>query len=161
MVRRWSDKELTKAVRSSRSIRNVIRLLGLIPAGGNYTQITQRIRELKLNTSHFTGQGWLKGIPRPFKNERPLNEILKINSNFQSHKLKLRLFKEGIKQKQCEMCGWSKRADDGRIPLELDHINGNRMDNRLSNLRVLCPNCHSLQTTHRGRNKSSIRNRGN
>ena len=45
-----------------------------------------------------------------------------------------------------------KKSIDGRIPLELDHINGDRHDNRIKNLRILCPNCHSLQPTHRGRN---------
>jgi hypothetical protein len=62
-------------------------------------------------------------------------------------------FKEGIKKEECEMCGWAKSSLDGRIPLELDHINGDHHDNRLINLRILCPNCHSLQPTHRGKNK--------
>ena len=53
------------------------------------------------------------------------------------------------------MCGWAKISIDGRIPLELDQINGNRHDNRLENLRILCPNCHSLQITHRGMNIKS------
>ncbi|KKQ13143.1 MAG: hypothetical protein US27_C0015G0001, partial [Candidatus Moranbacteria bacterium GW2011_GWF1_36_78] len=49
-------------------------------------------------------------------------------------------------------CGWHKVSKDGRLPLELDHINGDSKDNRIKNLRVLCPNCHSLKPTHRGRN---------
>lgn len=52
----------------------------------------------------------------------------------------------------CEDCGWAKSSEDGRIPVELDHINGDRHDNRLENLRILCPNCHSLRLTHRGKN---------
>ncbi|QQS22454.1 HNH endonuclease [Candidatus Saccharibacteria bacterium] len=57
------------------------------------------------------------------------------------------------KKPKCEICGWEERSIDGRIPVELDHINGIHSDNRLENLRILCPNCHSLQPTHRGRNK--------
>lgn len=82
----------------------------------------------------------------------PLCKILVRGSDYQSHKLKNRLLKEGIKPKRCEECNWAKTSSDGRLPLELDHINGDKRDNRLKNLRVLCPNCHSLKPTHRGRN---------
>lgn len=51
------------------------------------------------------------------------------------------------------MCGWADRSLNERILVELDHINENHHDNRLENLRVLCPNCHSLHATHRGSNK--------
>lgn len=84
---------------------------------------------------------------------RSLEEILTRNSRYQSYKLKRRLFAAGLKKPSCELCGWSKEAKDGRIPLELDHMNGDRYDNRIENLRILCPNCHSLQPTHRGLNK--------
>lgn len=61
-------------------------------------------------------------------------------------------FAAGLKQPRCELCGWETLAPDGRLPLELDHVNGVRTDHRLENLRILCPNCHSLQPTHRGLN---------
>ncbi len=89
----------------------------------------------------------------PFKQKIPLEKILSRDSSFQSYKLKKRLFIAGLKFKYCEECGWDKKTLDGRIPLELDHINGDSRDNRLENLRILCPNCHSLKPTHRGRNK--------
>ena len=93
----------------------------------------------------------LKGIGKPLYS---LKEILVKGSNFQSYKLKKRLFLANLKPQRCEECGWSNRSPDGRLPLELDHINGDSHDNRLENLRVLCPNCHSLKPTHRGRNRN-------
>ena len=80
-------------------------------------------------------------------------DILKKESFFQSHKLKKRLFAVKIKPMHCEECGWNKTSKDGRLPLELHHVNGDSRDNRIENLISLCPNCHSLQPTHRGRNK--------
>jgi hypothetical protein len=153
-TRRWNEDKLKHAVIESKSIRQVIRNLGLIPAGGNYQQIRKYIALYQLDTTHFTGKGWNKGNKYIFKPKISISEILRQNSDFQSFKLKKRLFLEGLKQESCELCGWSDRSLDGRIPLELDHINGDRHDNRIINLRILCPNCHSLQPTHRGRNKA-------
>ncbi len=61
------------------------------------------------------------------------------DSDFQSYKLKNRLIKEGLKLPYCEECGWAKKAEDGRLPLELHHINGNARDNRLKKLKNSLP----------------------
>lgn len=151
--RSWDIESLRSAVKVSKSLRQVICSLGLIPAGGNYAQIKKFIKQYSLSTKHFTGQAWNKGMRGIGKPLIPLSEILVENSTFQSYKLKKRLFDERIKKPKCEICGWSKKTKDGRLPLELDHINGDRQDNRLKNLRILCPNCHSLQSTHRGLNR--------
>lgn len=150
--RRWTEKQLKEAVTLSKSYRNVIKLLGLRPTGGNYDQIKKYIKQSSLSTGHFTGKVWNKGLKFPDRNYIELKDILIQNSSYQSHKLKKRLFSARIKEPKCEICGWAKHSIDGRLPLELDHINGDRHDNRLKNLRVLCPNCHSLQVTHRGKN---------
>lgn len=151
----WKIEDLKKAVMESSSIRQVIKRLGLVPAGGNYEQIKKYIKINSFDTSHFTGKAWNKGRYGFGTPQIPLDKILIINSSYQSHKLKNRLFSQGIKLKQCEECGWSKCSIDGMIPLELDHINGDKHDNRLENLRILCPNCHSLKPTHRGKNQKN------
>ena len=139
------------------SIRQILGELGLRQAGGNYLQISKSIKELKLNTKHFKGRAWNKGLRGIGKPRLSLEEILISNTDYQSYKLKKRLFAAKLKPIYCEECGWAKISEDGRVPLELDHINGDSKDNRFENLRVLCPNCHSLKPTHRGRNQRRAR----
>ena len=151
--RSWTNTDLAEAVKHCFSYRCVIAKIGLVPAGGNYEQVKGTIVLLNLDVSHFKGRGWNSGIKGRYMPRRSLPSVLVKDSDYQSFKLKQRLFREGIKKEACEECGWAKRNQDGYLPLELDHINGDRHDNRLENLRVLCPNCHSLKPTHRGRNK--------
>ncbi len=153
-LRSWTNEELIDAVKYSHSVRAVIQKLRLVPAGGNYRHINETIKRLGVSTEHFSGKGWNSGwsfdprVPR-----KELVEILVKDRLTQSHKLRLRLIAEGLKKPECEFCCWQKLSADGRLPLELDHINGDHRDNRIENLRILCPNCHSLQPTHRGKNK--------
>lgn len=150
--RGWSVGELKRATLASTSIRQVLTKLGLREAGGNYSQIKKYLRINEIDVSHFKGRAWNKGMKMPFSPRIPLEIIMVRNSDYQSYKLKARLLRSGLKKESCELCGWSQRSNDGRLPLELDHINGDSKDNRLENLRILCPNCHSLQPTHRGLN---------
>ena len=143
------------AVKKSSSVRQVLMKIGLKLAGGNYAQIKKYIKIYKIDNKHFTGRGWCKGLKGIGKPRIELRDILVKDSTFQSYKLRNRLFKEGFKLRHCEECGWHKKSPDGRMPLELDHINGDSTDNRLKNLRILCPNCHSLKPTHRGRNRKN------
>jgi hypothetical protein len=152
-IRSWTDEALKKAVPVSGSYRQVLKLLGLVPAGGNYLQVQTRVKTLGLDVSHFTGMGWNVGLQFKLRNPAPIEALLVKSSNHQSFSLKKRLFAEGFKLPQCELCGGAEQSEDGRIPVELDRINGDHHDNRLENLRILCPNCHSLQPTHRGKNK--------
>lgn len=98
-----------------------------------------------------TGQAWRKGSHDRVVPAKPLVELLVAGHTFQSRHLKRRLIQEGIKEHQCEQCGLSEWQDEP-IPLEIDHIDGRRNDNRLENIRRLCPNCHALAPACRGRN---------
>lgn len=93
-----------------------------------------------------------KGISKPSGTKISLEEILTGNHpQYQSNKLRLRLIKEGIFEHKCTSCEleeWLGRP----IPLELEHIDGNPTNNTLENLELLCPNCHALTPTYRGKN---------
>jgi hypothetical protein len=146
----YSEQELREAVNTSTSIRQVLDKLNIVPAGGNYQTTNRRIQKLNIDTSHFTGQAWNRG--KVIGPKRPIEKYLVENSVVQSFKLKGRLIAEGLKHHKCECCGiteWNGKP----APIELDHINGNHHDNRLENLRILCPNCHAQTDTYRGKNK--------
>ena len=151
MSKKYTDLELIEAIKTSFSIAEVCRKVGLKPVGGNYKTIHNKIDKLKLDTSHFTGQGWNIGLKFQPSPARPLDEYLVINSTYQSFKLAKRLFKEGYKEKVCECCNNTKWMDKP-IPLELHHINGINNDHRLENLQMLCSNCHAFTDNYRGKN---------
>lgn len=149
--KKWDLADLPKIVEQSFSVREVIKRLGLIPAGGNYAQVQKYIKELNLDVSHFTGQGHLRGKTHVY-NKRPLSDYTEKGIPIQSHKLRLRLLSEGVFKHQCNRCGNTHWMGQN-ISLELEHKDGNHRNNSLDNLELLCPNCHAQTSTYRGRNK--------
>jgi hypothetical protein len=148
-LRKYDQFQLREAVKNSTSLRQALEALGVAPYGGNYEVLRRAIRHFSLDTSHFTGQSWNKG--KSIGPKQPLQRFLNNEIRIASFKLKKRLLAEGILSPLCSSCGrseWLNRP----IPLELDHINGNHSDNQLTNLRLLCPNCHALTPTYRGKN---------
>lgn len=149
--RSWSDDELRVAVAESQSLAATMRRLGYAPSGGIHRWLRAYIRDLGIDTSHFTGQAWAKGRSAP-TTARPLDEILVENSTYNTARLRARLIKAGLKPAACELCGLQAWRGEP-LPLMLDHINGEPTDNRLENLRILCPNCHALTPTWCARNR--------
>jgi hypothetical protein len=147
---KYTEAELKIAIATSCSYRQVLLKIGLKPAGGNYDSLKKRITTLNLNVSHFTHQGWSKN--KQLGSRRDISDHLTNKYPIQSYKLKLKLLRAGIKQHRCEGCHLTEWLGKP-IPLELDHINGNNQDNSLSNLRLLCPNCHCFTPTYRGKKK--------
>jgi 5-methylcytosine-specific restriction endonuclease McrA len=147
-----NDGALREAVAQAKSVAGALRLLGLQAVGGNYKTVHRAISELGLDTSHWTGQGHRKGARIPMVPAQPLSKLLVAQSHYKTSKLRLRLLREQVFPHKCCECGLTEWRG-GPIPLELDHRDGDHTNNLLENLRLLCPNCHALTDTYRGRNK--------
>jgi 5-methylcytosine-specific restriction endonuclease McrA len=124
--------------------------LDVSPYGGDYLVLKKAIQHYRMDISHFSGQAWNRGKTLPPR--RPVEDYLANAAPIRSFKLHKRLLRERLLEHRCSNCNnttWLDRP----IPLELDHISGDRGDNRLENLRLLCPNCHALTPTYRRKNK--------
>jgi hypothetical protein len=148
----YTDQQLKEAVEKSKSYRQASLALGLCGRGGGaYGILKRRIKDLCLDVSHFSGQGWLKGIT-PEWSVKKIDYYLKLNGPMVANQnLKKRLISTGLKKDECEVCGQGPVWNNKPLVLQLDHKNGNYRDNRLENLRIICPHCHTQTPTFAGR----------
>lgn len=146
-----SSDEFAALVSRSKSFKDVLEFFGLGLIGGNYKTLKARLCEDGLDYSHF---GKSKSPPK-FKQD--LSEVLVLGSDYSRTSLKKRLIDEGILKNECKLCGLKNRWKGKPLVLILDHINGVPNDNRLGNLRLLCPNCNSQTSTFAGRNTKRVK----
>lgn len=143
---------LENAVVKSFSFRQVAEELGIKARGGNLNYISQRIKHYGICYDHFPskqGKSWCSGL-KLIEKRKPASEYLKANTHISSHKLKCKLVQDGLLKHQCNKCKLTAWLDSP-IPIELNHIDGNHLNNTLENLEILCPNCHSLTPNYRGK----------
>jgi hypothetical protein len=152
MTRSWTDDALKAAVTNNTTISGALRTMGLSVSPGNFRTLHKYVAQLGIDTSHFKGQAH----GTSFANKRPLEEILVAGSYVSSGNVKKRLFKEGLLRCECYECGGPPVWRGKPLTLQLDHINGDTYDNRLENLRLLCPNCHAQTRTFAGLNKKGL-----
>jgi hypothetical protein len=144
---RHTEEALREVVAVSTSVKEVLRRLSISPVGGNHTHISRRIATLGIDTSHFVtppprskSRGDLLSLGTPQAGRIPGSRLLR-------HMLRI-----GVPE-SCAMCGTGPRWNDKPLRLEVDHINGDWWDNRPGNLQLLCPNCHAVTDTYRGRRR--------
>lgn len=151
MESRWEPEALRRIVADSDSYAGVLRTLGLTVRAGNYQTLHRKLALYDIATEHFVGQSWVgkrSFVPKLI----PLEDVLVESSTYSTNHLRRRLLSSGVMPHRCASCSLSEWKGEP-IPLELDHINGVNNDHRIENLRMLCPNCHALTPTWRGRNK--------
>lgn len=140
--------ELTTAVAGSKSRAATLRLLDLPVTTTSRRLLDRSISAYGLSTAHFTGQGHARGRPSPAR--RPADDILRQLAPG-SRRTKTSLLRRALDDKsvprRCGACGLRDTWQGRRLVLEIDHINGDRLDNRIRNLRYLCPSCHSQTRT--------------
>ncbi len=140
--RKYTDEDVKKAAAEVTSMAQLLAKLNLRPAGGNYANMKRTLQRLQLKCKHWKGQGWNKG--QQLKDWSQYTRVVYVKK----HLVKKR-------GHQCERCG-RKKWEKELIPLEIDHVNGDRTDHREENLKLYCPNCHALTPTWRGRNNKRM-----
>lgn len=161
-LRPYTKEWLEELCAESFSLAEVLKKAGR-KGGGSQQTLKKKIAEFGIDTSHFTGQLWNKGRTKEdderieqqsFNQEKySLEEVFRENSPVTQKMLRGYVLRHNIFEYKCINCGCNGEWQGGIIALELDHIDGNNKNNVISNLRFLCPNCHALTDTYRGKNK--------
>jgi hypothetical protein len=159
-IQQLTRQQLEPLVRECTSVAGVLLRLGLPQQGRPHRDVKAKLAALELDTQHFRGAGWSRGetrathpsVDRAFlKRTRPDEEVFVENAPpTNGSKIVKRLLRRGVPY-GCALCGIYEWRGN-RLVLHLDHINGVNNDNRLTNLRLLCPNCHSQTDTYGRRN---------
>lgn len=150
MNKYWSKEEFEEVVKSAKTIREVLRYFGLPSNQGHYNRMFHKsVQEFGTDITHI-----MESVKRrEFTKKIPIEELFVANSHHEPKWLKKRLIQEGLMQDKCSKCGQLPIWFEQILVLQLDHINGDNADNRIENLRLLCPNCHSQTETFGGKNR--------
>jgi hypothetical protein len=152
---RYSSEEAREAIAASLSWSEALRRLGMCHSGGAHLVLRKYTSIWGISTEHFDPYAAVRGSGT--RTRRPLEEILVEHSTFARNHLKERLYEAGLKQPICELCGQGELWRGRRMGLILDHVNGVSDDNRLENLRIVCPNCAATLDTHCARSRRVTR----
>ncbi|NDB82601.1 MAG: HNH endonuclease [Alphaproteobacteria bacterium] len=150
-INKMEKEEFQKLVYQFQSLADIIRYFNLLPGAGNYTTLKKRIVRDNIDISHIK-LGIDSNRNRQMRKKVTSKEVLANGKFISGSTLKKVIFREGLLEEQCFKCGLGNLWQGEKINLTIDHIDGNRHNNLLENLRILCPNCHSQTPTFSGRN---------
>lgn len=159
-LRKYDKEWLEELCKDSYSFAEVLKKAGRKQGGGAQETLKKKIIEFDINISHFTGQLWNKGKTKETDNRIKSAEKYRIedifikNSSVTQKVMRGYVERHNLLEHKCQRCGCDGNWQDGIIALEIDHIDGDNTNNEISNLRYLCPNCHALTETYRGKNKA-------
>lgn len=157
---KYTPEMLAEAAANSLSVADVLRRLGITAAGGNHAHISRQLRRLGIDTSHFLGQARHRG--RRSARRLPPEEVLRVRPpgslRTKPPMLRRALQEAGVPYR-CSACKIEGAWEGGPLTLHVDHLNGDWLDNRINNLRFLCPNCHSQTENFAGKNKGAVAQR--
>lgn len=151
---KYTKELLEENVKDCYSFSELCRRLGLKHSGSNPKTLRKKMNEFGVDYSHFTGQVWNKNPENPVYKDKYLPELCE-HSSLSSSNVKNLVYKLKLKENKCECCGLSEWQGKS-IQCELHHINGDFTDNRIENLQILCPNCHSQTDNFRSRNRTKV-----
>lgn len=148
---KYTKELMEPIVQDSKSYYDVIRKLGLKITGSANSRIRVIVSTLGLDTSHFLGRGSNRGPDKKGGNQKlPWQSILvydRLNGRKeQPSRLRRALIESGIEER-CETCSLGPEWNGQPLVLQIDHKNGDSVDNRTGNPRFLCPNCHAQTPT--------------
>jgi Zn finger protein HypA/HybF involved in hydrogenase expression len=150
------EDKFREIVARAASVTEILRNIGVSQGNSSRKTLQKRIEFLQIDASHLSA--WKeKTRDRLSQKKIPLEEVLVEHSTYQRRHIKDRLIEEGLMENRCAICGLEPEWEGKELTLELDHINGIKDDNRLENLRLICPNCHSQTKTFSGRNQKRRR----
>lgn len=157
---KYTPEMLTEAAAASLSVTDVLRHLGITIAGGNHAHISRQLKRLDIDTSHFRGQAHHRGrrSPRRLSPEEVLQVRPPGSLRTKPPMLRRALQEAGVPYR-CGGCKIGGTWEGEPLTLHVDHLNGDWCDNRINNLRFLCPNCHSQTENFAGKNKGAVAQR--